>query len=137
MRMKSLRQTISRKAVVFIQLHMLMFVFSLSSLFLKLASDSVLLSWEFILYFGLGFAMLGIYALFFQQILKKMKLTSAYANKAIVIVWALIWDLLFIRESAFTLGKPIGFVIILAGIYLMADNPKSESNSSENNVEPI
>ena len=103
----------------FLMLHALMFVFSLSSLFLKFASGSELISWNFVIFFALGFLMLGIYAIFFQQILKSMKLTTAYANKAAVIIWGLLWDILFIKETSLTWGKAGGFILIVTGIYLM------------------
>lgn len=105
----------------FVQLHLLMLVFSLYSLFAKLAAPNPVLSFRFLLFEGLAFLMLGIYAIFFQQILKKMKLTIAYSNKAVVIVWVLLWSVLFFQGTV-TWGNVLGLVLIIAGIWLMVSD---------------
>jgi len=117
----------------FIQLHILMVVFAINSLFSRLAasrldrlegidfSDPNL--WNFLIYLGLSFAFLGIYAIFFQQILKKVKLTVAFANRAIVIVWVLLLNMVLpipeLGEASLSWGKFAGFALILLGIFLI------------------
>ena len=41
----------------------------------------------------------------------------AYANRAITIVWGIIWGLLFFNEKL-NVGKIIGAVIVIAGVLL-------------------
>ena len=62
-------------------------------------------------------ALLGIYAIGWQQIIKRIPLTSAYANKAASVVWGFIWGILFFKEQM-TIGKLTGLAMIVAGIVL-------------------
>ena len=61
--------------------------------------------------------MLGIYAIAWQQIIKRLPLTFAYANKAIGVIWGMFWGLVAFGESI-TPKKIIGAVIVIAGIVL-------------------
>ena len=53
-----------------------------------------------------------------QQILKKLPLITAYANKAIIIIWGLVFGMLFFKETI-TVQKIIGAVIIMAGVVMV------------------
>ena len=61
---------------------------------------------------------MGLYALLWQQSLKTVSLTSAYANKGVVIVWGLIWGIFFFQE-VLKWNMVIGGIIIILGIYLV------------------
>ena len=58
-----------------------------------------------------------VYAIGWQQVIKRLPLTMAYANRAITIVWGIIWGLLFFNEKL-NAGKIIGAVIVIAGVLL-------------------
>ena len=60
-------------------------VYSISSVVSKLASGRELFSVEFLLLYGLDILVLGIYALLWQQVIKKFELSVAYANKAVTL----------------------------------------------------
>ena len=64
-------------------------------------------------------AVLGIYAIGWQQVIKRMPLTSAYANKAVTIVWGIIWGALLFHESVTPL-KLLGAAIVLVGVVLFS-----------------
>ena len=100
-------------------LHLLLAVYSLCSICGKLASNFAFLSWQFILCYGGMIAVLGIYAIGWQQVIKRMPLTSAYANKAVTIVWGIIWGALLFHESVTPL-KLLGATIVLAGVVLFS-----------------
>ena len=108
----------SRIKTLFI-LHLLLMVYSVSGILSKLAAGVDFLSWQFVgLYMGI-IALLGLYALGWQQILKRLPLTTAFSNKAIAVVWGIIWGTLFFGESI-TISKVIGAVLIIAGVILFA-----------------
>lgn len=115
---------------MYLALHLLIVLFSLSSVCSKLASKQPFLSFKFCLFYGLVLAILAAYALFWQQIIKRMPLTAAYANKAVTVVWGLLWGLLIFNEKI-TVGKMIGCVIIVAGVLLFAfsDEEKKETDN--------
>lgn len=107
-------------------LHMLLMVYSTSGILSKLAAGMDFLSWQFVALYGGVIALLGIYAIGWQQILKRMPLTSAFSNKAVTIVWGIIWGMLFFREPL-TAGKAVGALFIIAGVVLFAHADKDDS----------
>ncbi len=113
------KQRKNSKLNSYILLHGLLIVYSFSSVLSKLAANEEFLSFKFCLCYGGIIILLGIYAIFWQQIIKKLPLTSAFANKAITIIWGILWGMLFFNEKL-TLGMIIGSLLIISGIVLYA-----------------
>lgn len=107
--------------IKFITLQFSFIIFSLSSLFTKLASSSEFLSFKFIIFFSISIILLGIYALLWQRILKENSLTDAFMNKAIVIIWGMIWGLIFFKEQI-KINMIIGCILIVLGIRKVKTN---------------
>ena len=65
----------------------------------------------------------GAAAVGWQQVIKHLPLTTAYANKAITVVWGILLGFLLFGESI-TLRQFIGAAVIIVGIVLFvrADN---------------
>lgn len=93
-------------------------LYSFATVFSKIASQYKLLSYQFILFYGCMLSLLMIYAILWQQILKKFNLGVAYANKAVTIVFGLLWGVLFFEETL-TFNKILGIIIIIIGVYLV------------------
>ena len=70
---------------------------------------------RFVLFYGIVLLILFVYAIAWQQIIKKMPLVTAYANKAITVIWGLIWGLLIFQEPL-SLWNIAGAIIIIVGI---------------------
>ncbi|MBR2835379.1 MAG: transporter [Coriobacteriales bacterium] len=104
---------------VLLALHLLLAFYSLSNVASKYAAQVEFLSPAFIALYGAVLFILAIYALGWQQIIKRMPLTTAYANKAVTIIWGIIFGLIFFGEGV-TLPMLIGAVVIMAGIVLFA-----------------
>lgn len=113
-----------KKAKVLILLHIILMVYSVTGIFSKSASAEDFLSLRWCLYYAGVIFLLGLYALGWQQVIKRMPLTAAYANKAVTTIWGLIWGVIFFGEQV-TVGKVIGIVIIVIGviIYSLSDSP--------------
>lgn len=111
--------------ITFIVLHVLLMVYSLNSVLSKLASEESFLSIKWIIFYAGVILLLGIYAIGWQQIIKRMPLTSAYANKAVTTIWGLIWGALFFQERI-TIWKMLGVLLIIAGIVLFSMSDDSE-----------
>ena len=109
----------AQKIKTYVLLHALMLIFSLSPVCSKLAGQQPFLSFKFIFFYGFVILLLGIYALLWQQIIKRMPLTTAYANKAVTVVWGMVWGALLFQEDI-TPQKCIGTAIIVAGVMLYA-----------------
>ncbi len=102
---------------VFPALHLLLLLFSLTTVLSKLAAGEDFLSLRFCLFFGGEFVLLGIYALGWQQILKRLPLTLAYTNKAVTLVWSMVFGVLLFHETV-SLKQLIGCALAVAGVVL-------------------
>lgn len=98
-------------------LNFLFFLYSLFSVFSKLGGQADRFSLPFFGWYAAAFLMLGLYAIGWQQILKRMSLFRAYSGKAVVILWGILWGALLFQEAV-TPRKIIGAVVIMAGIIL-------------------
>ncbi|MBQ2972180.1 MAG: transporter [Ruminococcus sp.] len=112
----------SKRLISLINLNILLLVYSLSSVCSKIASQHEFMSLKFIFWYGLVILILGLYAIFWQQIIKHLPLNTAYANKAVTIVWGILWGMLFFKE-VITWNMIIGAVVVIVGVVLvvMAD----------------
>lgn len=105
----------------YLLLHIILFGFSLSSVCSKMAAKQEFLSFKFILFYGLVLFILFVYAIAWQQVLKRLPLVTAYANKAVTVIWGLVFGLVFFQEKI-TVQKVIGAVIIILGVYLIVSD---------------
>lgn len=94
-------------------------VYSLCGILSKMASAVAFLSPQFILFYGGIIGILMVYALLWQQILKRFTLNFAYVNKSVIVIWGMIWGVLFFQETITPLML-LGSVIVLIGITLAA-----------------
>lgn len=108
-------------------LHLLIAVYSLSGVFFKIAGTMPFLSFGFCLFYGMVIAILGIYAIGWQQIIKRIPLTTAFANKAFTVVWGLVFGVLFFKEKI-TVGKLAGVVLVVLGVILYAGADQEAEN---------
>ena len=108
-------------------LHILLLFYSLSDVMSKLAAGFDFLSLGFVVCYGGLLVILAGYAIGWQQVIKRMPLTTAYANRGITVVWGIFWGALFFSE-AITPGKIAGAVMVVAGIVLfsLADGEAQE-----------
>lgn len=111
----------------FIALHILLMIYSMSTICSKMASAEQFLSFKFCLYYGCIIFLLGFYAIGWQQIIKRIPLTTAFANKAVTIVWGIVWGCIFFHESI-SFVKILGALIVVIGVvlYATADKDKKE-----------
>lgn len=92
-------------------------LYSTGGIVSKLAAGQPFMSLPFIALYGLEILILGFYAIGWQQFIKRMPLSVAYANKAATVIWGCIWGVLIFHEHL-TPGKIIGGLLVLAGVAL-------------------
>ena len=63
--------------------------------------------------------LLGFYAIFWQKIIKRLPLTTAYANRAVTVVWGMVWGVIVFKEHLGFL-QVAGGIIVLIGVALFA-----------------
>ncbi|MEG1524165.1 MAG: EamA family transporter [Clostridia bacterium] len=102
------------KLIALLQLCVL--VFSCSSVLEKLASQHPILSWAWIGLYGGALVIIALYALAWQQFLKRVPLTTAYANRAMTMLWSMLFGMLIFQEKV-TWNMFAGVLVIAVGIY--------------------
>lgn len=119
-----------KKLYVYMGLHILLLVYSASTVFSKLASGYSFLSFKFLLCYGMVLLLLGAYAVFWQQIIKRLPLMTAYANKAVTVVWGIVWGAVFFDEKI-TWGKALGAALVIAGVIIYVSGDRGEDKEAE------
>ena len=114
-----------KQARWFLVLHLILGVYAASSVCSKLAAGQPFLSVPFILLYGGMLAALVAYALGWQQVIKHLPLTTAYANKAVTVVWGILLGFLIFDEVV-TPRQIVGTVLIIAGIVLFVRADQKE-----------
>ena len=102
----------------YVILNIILLIYSFGGICSKTAASKDFLSFEFCLFYGLVILILGIYALLWQQIIKHIPLNTAYANKAVTLVWGMLWGMIIFKEQI-SLANIIGAAIVLIGVLLM------------------
>ena len=95
------------------------FIYSLSGLFSKSASRCDFLSWSYFAFLFGCICVLGIYAILWQQVIKRIRVSDANMLGGITTIWGLMIAH-FIFSEPITTNNIIGTFIILFGIALYA-----------------
>lgn len=122
-RQTKMNQKISLKNILVLQA--VVIVYTLSSVVAKLATGEEVFSFAFFLFYGLEIMILGIYAILWQQMIKRFDLSVAYANRAMAILWSAVWAVVLFRE---TLGikQVIGIAFVVLGTVIVNSEQKKE-----------
>ncbi|MCL2197377.1 MAG: transporter [Defluviitaleaceae bacterium] len=94
------------------------FIFSFNGVLAKMAASSAYVT-GILVFAGLQVLLLGVYAIIWQQVLKKFKLVTALSYRGIVVILSLIWAVIFFGE-AISAPNIIGSMIIVVGIYIVS-----------------
>ena len=110
------------KVKSYIELHLNILVFSLTSIFSKLAAmeyDEKGLHSKFLyLLILLMFLNCAMYAFAWQKIIKKFSLSTAYAHKSVYLIWSQVWAVLIFHENLSMLNI-IGMLIVFCGVLVV------------------
>ena len=101
-----------------IMLQVIILIYTLSTVTAKFASQEKFLSFKFIMLYGLEICILGVYAILWQQIIKKFEISVAYANRAMSLLWSIVWAIVFFGEQI-TLKNIIGVIIVIIGTIIV------------------
>lgn len=104
-------------------LNLVLGVYSLSAVCSKFAAKQETKSILFVLFYGLVLLLLALYALGWQQVIKHLPLTTAYANKAITVVWGIVLgQLIFGERITFKQFIAAGLIILGVVLYVRAED---------------
>ena len=102
-------------------LHISILIYSITIVLSKVASDFPFLSLKYILCYGGMVAVLGIYAILWQQVIKRFEPSVAYSHKSVTVIWALLISGFLFGENI-TLGNVIGTVLIVTGVVMVSQD---------------
>jgi len=111
------------KTIVKLQAVVLFYTFA--SIFAKVASGEKLFSIRFFLFAGAELMVLFLYALIWQQVMKKTELTVAYANREMYLLWSLLWAVIFFHNKI-TLSNILGCIFVIAGTVVITGDDEAE-----------
>lgn len=105
-------------------------IYTFSGIMAKNASASKGNIAEFLIFFGLEFAILAIYALLWQQMLKRFELSVAYANRSAALLWSMLWAALFFNEQI-SIKNIAGVLLVLLGTAVINTDRGAYINAAE------
>ena len=109
----------AKKVKTYALIHACYLLYSLALVSAKFAGAYSILSFQAIVLYGVGFLLLGVFALAWQQILKIVPLTVASANRAVTIVFGMFWGVVLFGESI-SFNMVVGAALIMCGVVIMA-----------------
>lgn len=104
------------KNIIFLQL--IVIIYTINSVLAKFSSNAEVMSLEFIGFYVAEVAILGIYAILWQQMIKKFELSVAYANRAMALLWSAVWAVVIFHDKL-TLKNFIGIALVIAGTFVV------------------
>ena len=117
--MKKTLNILSILALILINL-----LYSTVGIFTKLASQQDFFSWGYLLSFGGAVGVIGVYAILWQQVIKRIELSTAYMFKGTTIIFTMLFAYWLFGEQI-TWNNVLGAIIIIIGIVLYAYSPRS------------
>lgn len=110
------------RIIQYIALVAINFLYACVGVFTKYASQQEFMSWNFMLGVMGAVGVMGLYAVLWQQILKRIELSVAYMFKGTSIVFVMLLAYVLFGEQI-TWNNIVGAIIIVIGIVLYAHNP--------------
>jgi len=107
-------------------LHFTILLYTGAMIVSKLASAYPLFSWQFFLLYGAVLAILLIFAILWQKVLKLFPLNTALANKAVTILWGFLWAAVIFAEQI-SVNMIVGSAVVLVGIMFVIWGNYSEA----------
>lgn len=122
------------KLTHYISLIAINLLYACVSLFTKYTSQQEFLSWRYICGLAGAVGVMGIYAILWQLVLKRVELSLAYMFKGTSIVFVMLLAYWLFSEQI-TWNNIIGAMIIILGIVLYANDSKPIANRQSPNAE--
>lgn len=108
-------------------------IYTISSIMSKNASANSGEPFKFLFFLGMDFTFLGVYAILWQQMIKRFELSAAYANRSMALLWSMIWAYVFFGDDI-TLKNIIGVLLVAVGtIIINTDMPENKFGDGRDN----
>lgn len=111
----------------FLILQAVVIVYTASSVLGKLAAVSAEgeNGWGFLFLYGAEIGVLGIYAVLWQQVIRRVELSVAYANRAVALLWSFLWAVFLFGEKI-TPAQLLGIALVMIGTAVINGGKEAE-----------
>ena len=116
MEKKSAKKKLRLKDILVLQA--VIVIYTLSSVMAKLASGQEPFSAPFLFFYLIELMILGVYALLLQQMIKKFELSVAYTNRAMALLWSMLWAVVLFHDRV-TVKNIIGVALVIVGTLIV------------------
>ena len=116
-----------RKWIIYIVLIGINMLYACVSLFTKYASQHEFMSWNYICGLIGAVCVMGLYAVLWQQVLKRIELSLAYMFKGSSLIFVMLLANVIFGEQI-TWNNVVGAIIIISGIVLFANSAEPIAN---------
>lgn len=123
----TMKERISVKNILILQ--GVVVIYTLSSVVAKFATGQELFSFSFFVFYGLEILILGIYAILWQQMIKRFDLSVAYANRAMALLWSAIWAIVLFHDTL-ALKQILGIAFVVLGTVIVNSDQKQEADDT-------
>ena len=103
-------------------------IYTFSSVLAKLASGQEVFTAGFVMFYLGELAVLGIYALLWQQMIKRFELSVAYTNRAMALLWSLVWAVVFFHEQV-SIRQIVGVALVILGTVIVNGGREEEKHA--------
>lgn len=94
----------------------------------KMASANGEDPFRMLMFLALEFMILAVYAVLWQQMIKRFELSVAYANRSMAILWSMIWAVIFFHDKI-TFRNVLGVLIVLLGTVIVNLDAREEERN--------
>lgn len=98
-------------------------IYTLSGIMSKNASANGDNLVKFLTFFALEFVLLAVYAVLWQQMIKRFELSVAYANRSMAVLWSMLWAVLFFHDEI-TVKNIVGVLFVTMGTVIINTDVK-------------
>lgn len=119
------KDSLSKRVIALCVLHIVLLLYSFTGILGKFAARTDFLSLSFLAYYAGIIALLGVYAIAWQQVIKHLPLTTAFANKAVTVLWGMLWGAFIFKESI-NIWMIIGGAMVAFGVILFVKADKDD-----------
>ncbi len=109
-----------------ILLQLIVIIYTFNTVLGKFSASQEFMSWGFIGFYCAEVAILGVYAILWQQMIKRFDLSVAYANRAMALLWAAIWAVV-IFHNQITVKNIMGIALVIIGTILVNLEPGEDT----------
>ena len=105
-------------------------VYTFSGIMSKKASENGDNLIKFLFFFAMEFVILALYAVLWQQMIKRFELSVAYANRSMAILWSMLWAVVFFGDHI-TWKNILGILLVLLGTIIINTDTKDLKEAAD------